>query len=66
MFWFLTISANILGTEGFSKEITIFIVGLLEITRLFLWNMIVVEKEHMLNIGEFKAIIDIKFPYDIK
>lgn len=26
---------------------------------VFLWNLIAIEKEHVINIGEFKAVADI-------
>lgn len=62
----MTISPNIIGTEGFKKEVTIFVVSVLEISRLFIWNLIIVEREHMTSIGVFKSILDIKFPYDVE
>jgi hypothetical protein len=56
----------LLGTMGFKREFIIYFISLIEITRLSMWNLIVVEKEHLVNIGEFKAIDEITFPYDLK
>ncbi|CAD8087814.1 unnamed protein product [Paramecium sonneborni] len=35
------------------------IYSIVESIRLFLWNLITIEKEHVINIGEFKAVADV-------
>jgi hypothetical protein len=36
----------------------------LQIVRIFIWNFMRVEKEHVTNIGEFRIVPPIDFPYD--
>ena len=61
MSWTLSISPEI--TAGIPNKWFVFIISGLEIFRRFLWNFIRVEKEHVVNVGEFRVVEHIEFPY---
>ncbi len=60
MAWILTLSPNNFSIWG---PLFIFMLSSIEIVRIFLWNLIRIEREHVVNVGEFKVIIDMKLPY---
>jgi hypothetical protein len=39
-------------------------ISALEIFRRFLWNFIRVEKEHVVNVGDFRVVPQFEFPYE--
>lgn len=55
----LTLSPNIASLFGNSNLLT-FVTGSLEIIRRGIWNLLRVEREHLANCNEFKAIPDMK------
>jgi hypothetical protein len=69
--WILSISPNSIHIWN---PMFVFLVSSLEIFRSntkilwlgFLWNFIRVEKEHVVNMGEFRAVPEINFPYDAR
>lgn len=57
--WMMTISPSIALYFGNSQLLT-FVTGSIEIVRRGLWNLLRVEKEHLKNCNEFKAVPDMK------
>jgi hypothetical protein len=55
--WMLTISPNIALIFGNSSLLTL-VSGSIEIVRRGIWNLLRVEKEHINNCVQFKAIPD--------
>ncbi len=59
--WILTISPESLGFR-FDTDLVVFVVGVLEITRRFLWNFFRMENEQATNCGNFRAVKDVPLP----
>jgi hypothetical protein len=60
MSWTLTLSPNHFNIWS---PLFLFVISSVEIFRVFLWNFIRVEKDHVVNVGDFKAVISIPLPY---
>jgi hypothetical protein len=56
MVWILTLSPNITNNAFGSPQIFSLVTGMMEIVRRGIWNMLRVEKEHIGNCHNFKAI----------
>ena len=61
--WMLSISPNIINFFG-RPELFLFVIGALEIFRRGLWNFFRVEREHLANLGQFKAVHSLNLPND--
>jgi hypothetical protein len=57
--WTLTLSPAIIAMFG-DKNLVTLVTGSIEIIRRGIWNLFRVEKEHLANCVEFKAIPDLK------
>lgn len=62
--WVLTLSPNITEKTFGSPEIFRLVTGALEITRRGIWNILRIEKEHIKNCEEFKALPSIRLQYE--
>jgi hypothetical protein len=56
--WILTVSNFEIWSPLF-----IFMISSLEIFRVFLWNFIRVEREHVVNVGDFRVVLNMELPY---
>ncbi|CAD8160761.1 unnamed protein product [Paramecium octaurelia] len=71
-FYYFSIFYNIVGRICLFYQLCfiiqsknlLLILCIIESIRLFLWNLIAIEKEHVINIGEFKAVADILIEKD--
>mmetsp|Transcript_35986 Transcript_35986/g.32369 ORF Transcript_35986/g.32369 Transcript_35986/m.32369 type:complete len:193 (+) Transcript_35986:1091-1669(+) len=61
--WVISISTNLIFLKFDNPEVAAMLFALGELLRLALWNLISVEKEHILNVGSLKAVRRLKFPY---
>lgn len=59
--WVLSISPDVIS-RNIRPELFALIVGFVEIFRRSVWNFLRVEKEHTANVGNFKAVPDMKLP----
>jgi hypothetical protein len=57
--WIMTISPSFADMFGNPSLLT-FVTGSIEIIRRGIWNLLRIEKEHLVNCKEFRAIPDIK------
>lgn len=57
--WTLTLSPSIASYFGNSSLLS-FVTGCIEIIRRGIWNLLRVEREHIQNCNEFKAIPDMQ------
>lgn len=65
--WVFSISGDIIKKVFVRPEIFTMFVSFLEMFRRCLWNFIRVEKEHIANCGEFRAVDEMKYPFnDVK
>lgn len=55
--WTMTLSPNIAQFFGNANIFTL-ITGMIEILRRGIWNLLRVEKQHLVNCGDFKAVPD--------
>mmetsp|Transcript_41233 Transcript_41233/g.36572 ORF Transcript_41233/g.36572 Transcript_41233/m.36572 type:complete len:120 (-) Transcript_41233:919-1278(-) len=60
--WVFSISPDIVRTIT-RPELFSLIIGFLEIFRRSIWNFLRVEKEHIANVGSFKAVKEMNLPY---
>lgn len=61
--WVVSISPDIIN-KIVRPELSTWVIGLIEIIRRSVWNFLRVEKEHLANVGSFKAVPDLQLPYD--
>ena len=62
--WTFTISPAIMK-KNIKPELFYLVCGFLEQFRRIIWNLFRVEKEHLANVGEFKAVGDMKLPFEV-
>lgn len=60
--WVLSISPDVMNSF-LRPELFALIVGFVEIFRRAVWNFLRVEKEHIANVGNFKAVPDMNLPF---
>jgi hypothetical protein len=56
MVWIVTLSPSIANNAFGSPQIFSLVTGMIEIARRGIWNMLRVEREHIANCRNFKAI----------
>ncbi|CAD8044114.1 unnamed protein product [Paramecium primaurelia] len=65
--WAFTISPQMyLYLKVPNQQLFILIVGIMELTRRFIHNLIKVEKEHVLNLRRFRSSKDLVYPFEQK
>ncbi|CAK78750.1 unnamed protein product (macronuclear) [Paramecium tetraurelia] len=65
--WTFTISPQMyLYLKIPNQQLFIMIVGIMELTRRFIHNLIKVEKEHILNLRRFRSSKDLVYPFEQK
>ncbi|CAD8135336.1 unnamed protein product [Paramecium octaurelia] len=65
--WAFTISPQMyLYLKVPNQQLFIMIVGIMELTRRFIHNLIKVEKEHVLNLRRFRSSKDLVYPFEYK
>lgn len=64
--WVLTLSQNITDKLFGSAELFKLVTGALEIIRRAAWNLVRIEKEHIKNCDEFKAIPSRRDQFEVK
>lgn len=60
--WVMSISPDVIS-RNIRPELFGLIVGFIEIFRRSVWNFLRVEKEHIANVGNFKAVPDMNLPF---
>jgi len=60
--WVMSISPDVIS-RNIRPELFNLIVGFIEIFRRSVWNFLRVEKEHIANVGNFKAVPDMNLPF---
>lgn len=61
--WIFTLVPKTFGIL-IDQEYLLCVIELLEILRRGIWNFLIIEKQHIMNCGIFKAVEEIKLPYE--